>query len=71
MNISFPDDTYRTLLKEANHRDMPMAKLCSELLQTAAKIIEKIKQITSEDTMTTETVETNQPDEQDGTFDRS
>ncbi|HDS8609825.1 TPA: hypothetical protein ACF6WG_004433 [Klebsiella pneumoniae] len=43
MNISFPDDTYRTLLKEANHRDMPMAKLCSELLQTAAKIIEKSK----------------------------
>ncbi|HBQ2672147.1 TPA: hypothetical protein ACXE75_002571 [Klebsiella quasipneumoniae] len=43
MNISFPDDTYRTLLKEANRRDMPMAKLCSELLQTAAKIIEKNK----------------------------
>ncbi|EPH0536720.1 hypothetical protein AAHC35_20030 [Klebsiella quasipneumoniae subsp. similipneumoniae] len=43
MNISFPDDTYRTLLKEANRRDMPMAKLCSELLQTAAKIIEKSK----------------------------
>ena len=43
MNISFPDDTYRTLLKEANHRDMPMAKLCSELLQTAAKIIDKTK----------------------------
>ncbi|HCI7039182.1 TPA: hypothetical protein NPQ70_004559 [Klebsiella variicola subsp. variicola] len=41
MNISFPDETYRTLLKEANRRDMPMAKLCSELLQTAAKIIEK------------------------------
>lgn len=37
MNISFPDETYRTLLKEANRRDMPMAKLCSELLQTAAK----------------------------------
>ncbi|EPM0601207.1 hypothetical protein NUKP55_51390 [Klebsiella variicola] len=43
MNISFPDDTYRTLLGEANRRDMPMAKLCSELLQTAAKIIEKNK----------------------------
>ncbi|HHN8503699.1 hypothetical protein [Klebsiella quasipneumoniae] len=43
MNISFPDETYRTLLKEANRRDMPMAKLCSELLQTAAKIIEKCK----------------------------
>ncbi|HCI8404270.1 hypothetical protein [Klebsiella pneumoniae] len=43
MNISFPDDTYRTLLKEANRRDMPMAKLCSELLQTAAKIIKKNK----------------------------
>lgn len=43
MNISFPDDTYRTLLVEANRRDMPMAKLCSELLQTAAKIIEKNK----------------------------
>ncbi|EJR7282050.1 MAG: hypothetical protein DI535_27095 [Citrobacter freundii] len=43
MNISFPDDTYRALLKEANHRDMPMAKLCSELLQIAAKIIEKNK----------------------------
>ncbi|HCI5948131.1 TPA: hypothetical protein NPP78_003793 [Klebsiella quasipneumoniae subsp. quasipneumoniae] len=43
MNISFPDETYRTLLKEANRRDMPMAKLCSELLQTAAKIIEKNK----------------------------
>ncbi|ELY6343814.1 hypothetical protein SNQ56_000698 [Cronobacter muytjensii] len=43
MNISFPDETYRTLLKEANRRDMPMAKLCSELLQTAAKIIEKSK----------------------------
>ncbi|MFZ4259444.1 hypothetical protein [Raoultella terrigena] len=41
MNISFPDETYRTLLKEANCRDMPMAKMCSELLQTAAKIIEK------------------------------
>ncbi|EIV6767136.1 hypothetical protein N4782_002129 [Escherichia coli] len=43
MNISFPDETYRTLLKEANRRDMPMAKLCSELLQTAAKVIEKSK----------------------------
>lgn len=43
MNISFPDETYRTLLKEANRRDMPMAKLCSELLKTAAKIIEKSK----------------------------
>lgn len=43
MNISFPDETYRTLPKEANRRDMPMAKLCSELLQTAAKIIEKNK----------------------------
>ena len=43
MNISFPDEKYRTLLKEANRRDMPMAKLCSELLQTAAKIIEKSK----------------------------
>ncbi|ELY3452852.1 TPA: hypothetical protein PTW11_002829 [Cronobacter sakazakii] len=43
MNISFPDETYRALLKEANRRDMPMAKLCSELLQTAAKIIEKNK----------------------------
>ncbi|MFP8565438.1 hypothetical protein HB664_17870 [Enterobacter sp. DNB-S2] len=43
MNISFPDETYRALLKEANRRDMPMAKLCSELLQTAAKIIEKSK----------------------------
>ncbi|WP_374416422.1 hypothetical protein [Klebsiella quasipneumoniae] len=43
MNISFPDETYRTLLKEANRRDMPMAKLCSELLQKAAKIIEKNK----------------------------
>lgn len=43
MNISFPDETYRTLLNEANRRDMPMAKLCSELLQTAAKIIEKNK----------------------------
>ncbi len=43
MNISFPDETYRTLLKEANRRDMPMAKLCSELLQTAAKIIENSK----------------------------
>ena len=31
MNISFPDETYRTLLKEANRRDMPMAKMCSEL----------------------------------------
>lgn len=40
MNISFPDGTYRTLLKEANRRDMPMAKMCSELLQKAAKIIE-------------------------------
>lgn len=43
MNISFPDETYRALLKEANRRDMPMAKLCSELLQMAAKIIEKSK----------------------------
>ncbi|HEO8923963.1 TPA: hypothetical protein QIE94_002021 [Klebsiella aerogenes] len=43
MNISFPDETYRTLLREANRRDMPMAKLCSELLQTAAKIIEENK----------------------------
>ena len=43
MNISFPDETYRTLLKEANRRDMPMAKMCSELLQTAAKIIDKTK----------------------------
>ena len=43
MNISFPDETYRTLLKEANLRDMPMAKMCSELLQTAAKIIDKTK----------------------------
>ena len=43
MNISFPDETYRALLKEAKRRDMPMAKLCSELLQTAAKIIEKSK----------------------------
>ncbi|HBW1968997.1 MULTISPECIES: hypothetical protein [Enterobacteriaceae] len=43
MNISFPDDTYRTLLREANRRDMPMAKLCSELLQVAAKIIENNK----------------------------
>lgn len=43
MNISFPDETYRTLLKEANRRDMPMARLCSELLQTAANIIEKTK----------------------------
>ena len=43
MNISFPDETYRTLLTEANRRDMPMARLCSELLQTAAKIIEKNK----------------------------
>lgn len=43
MNISFPDDTYRTLLREANRRDIPMAKLCSELLQMAAKIIEKNK----------------------------
>lgn len=43
MNISFPDETYRALLKEANRRDMPMAKLCSKLLQTAAKIIEKNK----------------------------
>ncbi|HAV1914916.1 TPA: hypothetical protein JG933_004420 [Enterobacter hormaechei subsp. steigerwaltii] len=43
MNISFPYETYRALLKEANRRDMPMAKLCSELLQTAAKIIEKNK----------------------------
>lgn len=41
MNISFPDETYRTLLKEANHRDIPMAKMCSELLQAAAKIIDK------------------------------
>ncbi|QCK77777.1 Uncharacterised protein [Klebsiella quasipneumoniae] len=41
MNISFPDETYRTLLKEANRRDVPMARLCSELLQKAAKIIEK------------------------------
>lgn len=32
MNISFPDETYRTLLTEANRRDMPMARLCSELL---------------------------------------
>lgn len=39
MNISFPDETYRTLLTEANRRDMPMARLCSELLQKAAKII--------------------------------
>ncbi|HBS5981273.1 TPA: hypothetical protein MAL29_004759 [Klebsiella variicola] len=43
MNISFPDETYRTLLTEANRRDMPMARLCSELLQTAAKIIDKTK----------------------------
>lgn len=43
MNISFPDETYRTLLREANRRDMPMAKLCSELLQVAAKIIENNK----------------------------
>ncbi|ELO6878164.1 MULTISPECIES: hypothetical protein [Enterobacteriaceae] len=43
MNISFPDETYRTLLREANRRDMPMAKLCSELLQMAAKIIENNK----------------------------
>lgn len=43
MNISFPDDTYRTLLREANRRDIPMAKLCSELLQMAAKIIENNK----------------------------
>lgn len=43
MNISFPDETYRTLLKEANRRDMPMVKMCSELLQTAAKIIDKTK----------------------------
>lgn len=43
MNISFPDETYRTLLKEANRRDVPMARLCSELLQTAANIIEKTK----------------------------
>ncbi|EMO2328295.1 hypothetical protein AB8Q55_20250 [Klebsiella pneumoniae] len=43
MNISFPDETYRTLLKEANRRDVPMARLCSELLQTAAKIIDITK----------------------------
>ena len=43
MNISFPDETYRTLLTEANRRDIPMARLCSELLQTAANIIEKTK----------------------------
>lgn len=43
MNISFPDETYRTLLREANRRDMPMAKLCSELLQMAANIIENNK----------------------------
>ena len=43
MNISFPDETYRTLLKEANRRDVPMARLCSELLQTAANIIDKTK----------------------------
>ncbi|MDK3051936.1 hypothetical protein [Klebsiella michiganensis] len=43
MNISFPDETYRTLLTEANRRDVPMARLCSELLQTAAKIIDKTK----------------------------
>lgn len=41
VNISFPDSTYKTLLKEANRRDMSMAKLCSELLTTAANIIEK------------------------------
>ncbi|MCP5654424.1 hypothetical protein MXL92_17795 [Raoultella ornithinolytica] len=43
MNISFPDETYRTLLKEANRRDVPMARFCSELLQKAAKIIDKTK----------------------------
>ena len=48
MNISFPDETYRTLLKEANRRDMPMVNMCSELLQAAAKIIDK----TNEDNQT-------------------
>lgn len=43
MNISFPDETYRSLLKEANRRDMSMAEMCSELLQTAEKIIDKMK----------------------------
>lgn len=49
MNISFPDETYRTLLTEANRRDMPMARLCSELLQTAAKIIDKTKKDSQKD----------------------
>jgi TRAP-type mannitol/chloroaromatic compound transport system substrate-binding protein len=50
MNISFPDETYRTLLTEANRRDMPMARLCSELLQTAAKSLIKRKQTTKQKT---------------------
>lgn len=41
MNITFPDETYYTLLNEANRRDLSMARLCSQLLQTAARIIDK------------------------------
>ncbi|MET5961290.1 hypothetical protein WIA93_10385 [Citrobacter amalonaticus] len=41
MNITFPDETYYTLLNEANKRDVSMARLCSQLLQTAARIIDK------------------------------
>lgn len=38
MNIKFQDHVYLALLAEANRQNKPMARLCHEILATAASI---------------------------------
>ncbi|WP_074428714.1 hypothetical protein [Edwardsiella tarda] len=40
MNIKFQQHIYQALLAEANRQDKPLARLCNEILETAASIFD-------------------------------
>ena len=40
MNIKFQQHVYQALLAEAKRQDKPLARLCNEILETAANIFD-------------------------------
>ncbi|WMY75827.1 hypothetical protein RHD99_07770 [Buttiauxella selenatireducens] len=50
MNIKFQDHVFQALLAEANRQNKPMARLCHEILATAASIFDNAPTIPNEGT---------------------
>ncbi|CAH6659900.1 hypothetical protein [Pseudocitrobacter vendiensis] len=45
MNIKFQQHVYQALLAEAKRQDKPLARLCNEILETAANIFDNTSDI--------------------------